>query len=73
VLPCRSREELFPHLLRAAVGEHLHGEAVVYVKGRRIEIDSKEPVPVQVDGEAAGHTPLTIDLLAVKLGFIVPS
>jgi YegS/Rv2252/BmrU family lipid kinase len=73
VLPCRNREELFEHALRAAAGEHLHGEGVVYAKGKHIRIDSPQPVPIQVDGEAAGHTPLQIDLLPQRLGFIVPS
>jgi diacylglycerol kinase (ATP) len=72
VLPCRSREELFELALRAAAGEHLHGEDVVYAKGKHIHVDSSEPVPVQVDGEAAGHTPLSIDLLPNRLGFMVP-
>ncbi len=73
VLPCRSRAELISHVLRAAAGEHLHGENVVYRRGRQIVIDSPEPIPVQVDGEAAGHTPLAINLLPTRLTFIVPS
>jgi YegS/Rv2252/BmrU family lipid kinase len=75
VLPCRNREELWAHALHAAAGEHLHGENVVYAKATHIQIDSPAaaPVPVQVDGEAAGHTPLTIDLLPTRLPFIVPS
>ena len=73
VLPCRSRAELISHVLRAAAGEHLHGENVVYRRGRQIVIDSPEPIPVQVDGEAAGHTPLAVNLLPTRLTFIVPS
>jgi diacylglycerol kinase family enzyme len=73
VLPCRSREELFAHIFRAAAGEHLHGEGVIYSQGRRIRVESEVPVPVQVDGEAAGFTPLLIDLLPTRLAFIVGS
>jgi diacylglycerol kinase family enzyme len=29
-------------------------------------------VAVQIDGDAAGHTPVTIELLPVKVPFIVP-
>ncbi len=72
VLPCRSRQELVQHVMRAAAGEHLHGEGVVYTKGKHIRVESPIEVPVQVDGEAAGHTPLTIDLLPLRLPFIVP-
>ena len=35
-------------------------------------IESTRDVPVQVDGEAAGHTPVDIELLDTKLTFIVP-
>jgi diacylglycerol kinase family enzyme len=59
--------------LLAASGEHLTGEGAIYTKGKRVQIDAAEPVPVQIDGEAAGHTPLRCDLLPVRLPFIVPS
>lgn len=71
VLPCANRSEALQQLMRAAVGEHLSGEGAVYLKGHSVKIDSPEPVPVQIDGEAAGHTPLSIDLLPVRLPFIV--
>ena len=71
ILPCRSRTEVMSHVLRAAVGEHLHGEDVVYLKGNKIQIDAPPPIPIQIDGEAAGHTPLTIHLLPTRLRFIV--
>lgn len=73
VLPCASAEELIDHAMRVAVGELAHGEGVVYTTGRHIRIESPSPVPVQVDGEAAGHTPLEVDLLPVRLPFIVPA
>jgi YegS/Rv2252/BmrU family lipid kinase len=72
VLPCRSRPEAINLVLRAAAGEHLGVEGVVYAKGRQIRIDSKVQIPVQLDGDAAGHTPIQIELLPVRLPFIVP-
>jgi YegS/Rv2252/BmrU family lipid kinase len=72
VLPCANRADAIKHLLHAAAGEHLATEGAIYTKGKRIRIESDEPVPVQIDGEAAGHTPLEIDLLPVRLPFIVP-
>ena len=74
VMPCRSRGDLIRLFLKAAAGEHLRAEGVVYVKGRHVRIDSPEgtPVPVQVDGDPAGHTPAEIDLLPIRLPFIVP-
>jgi diacylglycerol kinase family enzyme len=72
VLPTANRVDAVRHLLHAAAGEHLASEGAIYTKGRRIHVTSAEPVPVQIDGEAAGHTPLEIDLLPARVPFIVP-
>jgi diacylglycerol kinase family enzyme len=72
VMPTANRADAVRHLLHAAAGEHLAAEGTIYTKGRRIQITSAEPVPVQIDGEAAGHTPLDIDLLPARVPFIVP-
>ena len=65
--------------IRKTLGDLAHsdnGEPAVRppraTKGKRIRIESDEPAPVQIDGEAAGHTPIDIDLLPVRLPFIVP-
>jgi diacylglycerol kinase (ATP) len=70
-LPCESPAEVLRLLLDAAAGEHLNAEGAIYTKGRQIRIQSAEPIPVQIDGEAADFTPLTIELLPVRLPFIV--
>ena len=59
----------------AIARSYLSEEGVVYVKGKRVRVETPgadRPVPVQVDGDAAGHTPVDIDLLPVRLPFIVP-
>jgi diacylglycerol kinase family enzyme len=73
VMPCASRRELAGLILAAAGGEHLKQEGVVYVKGKKVLIESAEPVPVQVDGEPAGQTPLEIGLLPRRIPFMVPA
>ncbi len=72
VLPCASRGDLVFHLMRAIAGEHHIAEGSIYTKGTKIRIESSEQVPVQIDGDAAGHTPVEIYLLPVRLPFIVP-
>lgn len=72
VLPCRSLADLVKLFLAAAAGEHLLIEGAVYVKGKQVRIESATAVPVQLDGDSAGHTPLEIDLLPFRLPFIVP-
>jgi YegS/Rv2252/BmrU family lipid kinase len=72
IMPCASRAALLKLLLTAATGEHIYQEGVIYLKGKSIRIESTQPVPVQVDGEPAGHTPVQIDLLPGRIPFIVP-
>jgi diacylglycerol kinase family enzyme len=72
VLPCSSWQDLARLFMPVVAGEHLAEEGVVYVQGRHIHVESIDPVPVQVDGEPAGHTPIDIDLLPMRIPFIVP-
>lgn len=72
VMPCRSPFDVVELLLKAAVGEHVRADGVFYGKGRHVRVDSPDSVPVQVDGDSAGHTPVELDLLPVRLPFIVP-
>lgn len=71
VLPCSSAGNVLRLAMLALSGDHVHEEGAVYVRGRSIRVDSPQPVPVQVDGETAGHTPLMIQLLQSRLPFIV--
>jgi YegS/Rv2252/BmrU family lipid kinase len=71
-MPCGDPTELVNLFLRAAAGEHLGMEGVAYVKAKHVRIESPTPIPVQLDGDEAGHTPLEIDLLPVRVPFIVP-
>ncbi|HEV7298262.1 MAG TPA: diacylglycerol kinase family protein [Tepidisphaeraceae bacterium] len=72
VMPCRDRKDLLQIALLAAAGEHLQADGVVLAGGTRIEIESSEQTPIQLDGDAFGFTPLRIDLLERRVGFIVP-
>jgi diacylglycerol kinase family enzyme len=74
-LPCRSVPDLVKLFLQATMGDHLRAEGAVYLKGRHVKITAPggEQVPVQVDGDPAGHTPSEIDLLPIRLPFIVPA
>jgi diacylglycerol kinase family enzyme len=74
-MPCANLPEAARLFLLAAAGEHLQEEGVVYVRGKKVHVDAPGTpggVPVQVDGDAAGHTPLDAELLPARLGLIVP-
>lgn len=72
VLPCASRMDLVRWFLLAAAGEHTEAEGAFYLRARHVRVESPDEVPIQVDGDSAGHTPVQIDLLPRKVAFIVP-
>jgi YegS/Rv2252/BmrU family lipid kinase len=72
VLPCRDQLELAQWFLQAAFEQHVWSQRVKSLRGKHILVESKVPVPVQLDGDSAGHTPLEISLLPTRLPFILP-
>lgn len=70
-LPCRNSAELAKLFLLAAAGLHLSSKGVVYTTGKKVQIASRTPVEVQVDGDAAGWTPVQIQMLDIKVPFLV--
>ncbi len=71
VLPCKNRGQFFDLALAAASGEHLKLEDAQYRRGVRMSVRAEEPIPLQIDGEAGGFTPLEVELLPVRVPFIV--
>jgi YegS/Rv2252/BmrU family lipid kinase len=72
VIPMRSRLDAIGQFMRVAFSEHVQGEGVVYARGREIEIDSPQEVPMQIDGDPCGHTPARIRLLPMRVPFLIP-
>jgi len=75
VIPVRSPVDAVQKFFQAAAGEHLRVEGVVYTRGTRIEIRSSSEeaaAPLQIDGDSAGHTPARINLLSMRVPFVVP-
>ena len=72
IMPVQSRMELVQWFLQAAAGQHVWSDKIKYLNGKNILIESKNPVPVQLDGDSAGFTPLNISLLPQRVPFIVP-
>jgi YegS/Rv2252/BmrU family lipid kinase len=72
LMPCQDRRQLIEILVHIAAGEHITRDDVINLRGKSINIDAKQPVPVQVDGDSAGFTPLKIELLPGRIPFIVP-
>jgi len=72
VIPVDSPIDAMQKFLHAAAGEHLLIEGVVYSRAKQIEITSAQPAPIQIDGDPAGYTPVRIELLPMRVPFIVP-
>jgi diacylglycerol kinase family enzyme len=71
--PCRDVFQGFEQLLAAASGHLVENEGTVYLTARKARIiTTGEPVPVQADGEAAGFTPLEVELLPFQVPFLIP-
>ena len=73
VLPCRDAMQAVEVFMRATIGDHLKWDNVRYAKGTKIRIESDQRAPVQIDGDSAGFTPLTVELLPERIRFIVPA
>jgi diacylglycerol kinase family enzyme len=72
LMPCHDRRQLIEILVHIAAGEHIMREDVIYVRGKTVNVNSTEPVAVQVDGDSAGFTPLSVDILPGQVPFLVP-
>jgi diacylglycerol kinase family enzyme len=71
ILPCRDRGELVEILMQIALGEHASRESVIYMRGKTVFVDSEKPLAVQLDGDSAGFTPLSVDLLPARVPFLM--
>ena len=72
ILPCRNWQELFELGCICATGQQVGSERVIYQRARRVEISADTQVPVQIDGDESGFTPVVFALLDQQLRFIVP-
>ncbi len=59
----------FPRIYR---GTHLAHPKIELVRGARVTIDADDPLPVALDGEQPGTTPITFDVLPRRLRLRVP-
>jgi diacylglycerol kinase (ATP) len=72
IFPCGGRLALIGHALRTLARVHVEHGHVRYHRLSRIRIESDEPVPVELDGEAAGRLPLEISVRSRALSVLVP-
>jgi YegS/Rv2252/BmrU family lipid kinase len=73
IFPCGTIPDLFRYAVRAFRGSVSTLAEVGYLTGRRIWIESDEPVAVEVDGDYFGTTPVVIDLKPACVPILVPA
>jgi diacylglycerol kinase (ATP) len=60
------------HVLRLLFNWHLQSPEVDVYQARQVEIKTARPLPVHIDGEPIGYTPIVIDVLPRALKLLVP-
>jgi YegS/Rv2252/BmrU family lipid kinase len=72
LLAAKSRRSLLEIGARALAGGIAEQSDVVHRVGRGVSISADEPVPVEIDGDYAGTTPITAQLLPRVVPVLVP-
>ena len=60
------------HIIGLLARSHVHDPQVAFYRARRIEIEADRPMPVQIDGDAYGTTPLAVEVVPAALRVLVP-
>ena len=68
----RGRLDIILHVLRTVLRRHQRSEKVLYRKARRLELVWKEPLPVQLDGDAFAESPTRVEVAPSALWVAVP-
>ena len=62
----------FLHFIRLVLRRHLDDPQVDLYRARRVEIRTHRPLPVHVDGDCIGTTPVTFEIVPRALKLMVP-
>jgi diacylglycerol kinase (ATP) len=73
VMPCRGRLQLIGHALRTLRGRHVEHPSVLYARVTGVRLRSPRPVPVEIDGDCAGHLPLDITVRPAAIRVLIPA
>lgn len=61
------------HTVRVILGLHIGDPKVEFYQAARVEINTYRPLPVHVDGDAIGYTPVVIEVVPRALKLLTPS
>ena len=70
IYPCRSRSRLAIHSVNTILARHPNRGGVIYRRCRTASITSREPIPLELDGDAAGMIPVDISVRPAHVRFL---
>jgi YegS/Rv2252/BmrU family lipid kinase len=73
VFQSRSLLHFIQHFFKVLSNRHLSDEFVNYFQTKSVRIETSGEVPVQLDGDIVGHTPITLEIEPGKLRALVPA
>jgi diacylglycerol kinase family enzyme len=68
-----TKRDLVRTLPKIYRGTHLPHPKAELLRGKLVSVDSNEPLPVQLDGEQPGTTPVRFDVVPKALRLRVPA
>jgi diacylglycerol kinase family enzyme len=68
-----TKRDLLLTLPKTYRGSHLPHPKAELLRGSTVEIDAEEPLPVELDGEQPGTTPVRFELVPQALRLRVPN
>ena len=60
------------HVINVLISQHIQDPKVDIYRARRVEIRTYRPLPVQVDGDYIGNTPIVMEVVPRALNLMVP-
>ena len=67
-----TKRDLLLTLPKTYKGRHLPHPKAELLRGAHVEIDSSEPLPVELDGEQPGTTPIRFEVVPQALRLRIP-
>lgn len=64
--------DVWRHFFLVRVGRHETSSHIEMLRGKRIQVLGGKPLPVQLDGDPVGNTPMTIEVLPHAIELVVP-
>lgn len=72
LFPASTKFDQVRQAIRTLMGQHIEYREVEYRRLKRAVVESDPPVPVQLDGDSAGMTPVEITVIPKALSVVFP-